>query len=724
MIKIVLNINLYVLCCICFILNSEAQEAPYIKVLFENSSMPESHYFSNATYEGDSWIRNINHKIPVTENHAFTPGNALFFEYVSSKNGRWNVDIFYDSFRGMTYFMEADIMSFWLYLDDKNTKVSLPELGLILENDEPTNTIVLSEYTSSLKVNTWQQVIVPLDVFKTGIKTEAIKGVKLSQSSESTETKRFYIDQIEFLPEVKNQSANNEAPKLIKTQGYEQHVDLQWEPIKDASVRYVKIYRQEGDNTFNYVGIQSPWITGFTDYIGVSTTKTFNYKISYLYNDYKESATSKVLNAETHKMTDEELLDMVQQSHFRYYWDGAEPNSGLALENIPGKTSMIATGASGFGMMAIIVGVHRNFISREDAVKRFLKITRFLNKADRFHGVYPHFLDGSTGKTVPFFGAHDNGGDLVENSFLMQGLLTARQFFNKNNEKEKEIRQTITKLWEAVEWDWYKQYPDSDFLYWHWSPDQAWTINHKLIGWNETMITYFLAIASPKHGVPASMYYSGWASPSQEAQKYRTDWGKTEDGSHYTNGNTYYGVKLPVGVSNGGPLFFTHYSFFGLNPHKLTDRYCNYFENNKRIAEINLRYCIENPKNYQGYGDDFWGLTASDGPKSYSPNEPNIRNDIGKMTPTGALSSFPYTPEASMKALKNYYFNYGKDFYGYYGFYDAIALNDNWRSSLYMGLNQAPIVVMIENYRSGLIWNLFMQNEDVQNGLNKLGFNH
>jgi hypothetical protein len=704
----------------CFIFNLAAQEIPYVKVLFQNSTMPESYYFSEVAYEGKSWIRNINHKIPITENYAFTPGNSLLFEYISAKEGSWNVDVSYDALRGMDYFVEADHISFWLYLEDVSAKQSLPDLSLILEENQTENSIALSDYTLNSQVNSWHQIVLPLKAFKTALKTKDIKGIKFSQSAESNEIQRFYIDQIEFLPELKKQSPISEVPKLIKTEGYERHIDVHWESVKDASVRYVKIYRQEAQNEYNYVGIQSPWIDGFTDYIGESSAKKYNYKISYLDNRYNETSASQVLKAETKKMTDDELLDMIQQSHLRYYWDGAEPNSGLALENIPGRTSMIATGASGFGIMAIIVGVHRKFIAREEAVDRFLKITRFLNKADRFYGVYPHFLDGSTGKTVPFFGSRDNGGDLVETSFLMQGLLTVRQFFDKNNQKEKEIRETITKLWEAVEWDWYKRYPDSEFLLWHWSPDQEWTINHKLIGWNETMITYFLAIASPKHEIPASMYYSGWASPSQEAQDYRINWGKTKDGSLYENGNTYYGNQLPVGVSNGGPLFFTHYSYLGLNPHKITDTYCNYFENNKRIAEINLRYYIENPKNYQGYGDDFWGLTASDGPKNYAANEPNINNDEGKMTPTGALSSFTYTPEASMKALKNYYFNYGEHLYGYYGFYDAIALNDNWRSSLFMGLNQAPPVIMIENYRSGLLWGLFMKNEDVQIALAKI----
>jgi hypothetical protein len=370
--------------------------------------------------------------------------------------------------------------------------------------------------------------------------------------------------------------------------------------------------------------------------------------------------------------------------------------------------------------MALIVGTERKFITREESVGRFLQIVNFLEKAETFHGVYPHFIDGPTGKVEPFFGNRDNGADLVETSFLMQGLLAAGQYFSGNDPQEKIIRDKITAIWKKAEWSWFRQRADSKFLYWHWSPDQAWVINHNLIGWNETMITYLLAIASPTYPVPASMYYSGWANQDSTGQQYRAGWGQTKEGSMYTNGNTYFGIKLDVGVSNGGPLFFTHYSYMGYDPHFITDKYTNYFTNNQHIAQINHSYCVANPKRFKGYGDSAWGLTASDGPFTYSADEPVERQDHGKIAPTGAISSFPYTPVESMKALKNYYFKYGKFLWGEYGFRDAFDLTNNWCSEIYMGLNQAPMTVMIENYRTGLIWKLFMKIPDIQNGLKKL----
>ncbi len=691
------------------------------KVIFENSLMDGDYYYSKTTYWNGSWIKNIQEKLPVSNQQFFTPGNSLELQYLSSEHGHWSASINYHELRGKDLFKDADQLSFWVYLNGTTPKETLPFVSLTFYDDKASQTADLANYLSSVKPNTWTRVQIPLDslIKDKAYKLLNVKGVTFSQGHSSKAEGHLFIDQIEFVPAATIAMILDKAPELLSATGYEQHVDLTWEKDNHSMIKYIKVYRSLNGKDFTPVGIQSPRISGFSDFTGSQSGK-ISYKLTYLDQNCRETDFSNVLTASTRSMTDEELLDMIQQSHFRYYWDGCEPNSGLALENIPGRSTMIATGASGFGIMAIIAAAKRNFITRDQAIERFVRISDFLLKADRYHGVFPHFLDGTTGKTVAFFGGHDNGGDLVETSFLMQGLLAARQYFTGKDANETKIRNAITKLWNEVEWDWYRRTKDSDFLFWHWSPDQDWVINHKLIGWNETMITYFLAIASQTHGVPGSMYYSGWASQSAEAAIYRANWGQTTNGASYTNGNSYHGIELPVGVSNGGPLFFVHYSFLGLNPHQFTDKYVNYFDNNKRIAEINLRYCIENPLKHKGYGDDFWGLTASDGVSYYTADEPTVKGDKGKLTATGALASFPYTPEASMKALKNYYRNFGKNLYGYYGFRDAIDLDKNWCSPIYMGLNQAPITVMIENYRSKLLWDLFMANPEVQGALKKI----
>jgi hypothetical protein len=706
------------LVCLSFSLFAQGQESLYDYVFFANSRMMGNYFFSATKVIAPSSVKNEDQKLPVSETIFHTPGNALQLDYKNHEKGLWSATVYKQQFRGQDHFKTAVYLSFWLYNPSPSTKSSdLPSLQLMRKDSTLSNRF---SFTTT-KVKEWEQIITPIKFFTSvdAAKPDDIIAIVFSQNEFSTVRRHtIYIDDIEFLP-ANNNAVIAERPVIKNAKGYAKHVDLEWTGIKDSSVKYVKVYRSQDGSNYLPIGIQSALIHRFADFTGVSG-KTYQYKISFLDNKYEETNLSPPVTATTRKLTDDELLTMVQEACFRYYWESAEKTSGLAKENILGRQSMIASGASGFGIMALIAGTERKFITRQQSVERFVKIVNFLEKAETFHGVYPHFIDGPSGKVDPFFGPRDNGGDLVETSFLLQGLLTAKAYFNNNDPKEKLIRDKITAIWQKTEWDWYRRYPDSKYLYWHWSPDKEWIIDHRLIGWNETMVTYLLAIASPAHPVPAGMYYTGWANQDSTGQQYRANWGGTTDGSMYTNGSKYYDIKLDVGVSNGGPLFFTHYSYLGYDPHKITDRYTNYFDNNQSIARINHRYCVDNPGNYKGYGDSCWGLTASDGPYNYSADEPILRQDRGKIGPTGAISSFPYTPVQSMKALKNYYHNYGKFLWGEYGFRDAFNLTENWCSEIYMGLNQAPMVVMIENHRSGLLWNLFMSDKDIQSGLKKL----
>ncbi len=702
--------------CLVFSLPLFSQEHEYNYSFFTNSPIAGGYFFSKTASGGGSTFKNSNGKLPVTETIFHTPGTALELQYQNLADGNWLASVYYNEKRGMDHFRKATVLSLWI-LTASSSENDLPQLQLMAKDSSLSSPFQLT----GSKPNEWQQVIVPLESFKdfdSGMVGNCIAVVFSQSQKKAGSQQTIYIDDIEFLPFATSAPVLTE-PKITSAKGYALHVDLTWPAIKDKNIHLVKIYRSENGNDYQAVGIQQNYTNRYADFTG-ETGKKYDYKISFLNDNYEETELSSPVSAETKPMTDDELLTMVQEASFRYYWEGAESSSGMAKENIPGRQNMIASGASGFGIMALIVGTERGFISRDESVTRFVKIVDFLEKAETFHGAYPHFIDGPSGKVEPFFGQQDNGADLVETSFLLQGLLAARQYFTGDSDQEQLIRDKITAIWEKVEWDWFRKTPDSKFLYWHWSPDQEWVINHNLIGWNETMVTYLLAIASPTHPVPAGMYYSGWANQDKTGQEYRSAWGQTKEGSMYSNGNTYFGIKLDVGVSNGGPLFFTHYSYMGYDPHLITDKYTNYFFNNQNIAKINHSYCVQNPNNYKGYGDNAWGLTASDGPFDYSADEPNTRQDHGKITPTGALSSFPYTPEESMKALKNYYFNYGKFLWGEYGFRDAFDLTQNWCSEIYMGLNQAPMTVMIENYRTSLIWKLFMSNAEIQNGLKNL----
>jgi hypothetical protein len=400
-------------------------------------------------------------------------------------------------------------------------------------------------------------------------------------------------------------------------------------------------------------------------------------------------------------ITDDALLDLVQKQTLKYFTDLAHPVSGLALErNTSGET--VTSGGSGFGIMAIIAGISRNFITKAAGFAQLQKEVAFLrNTAQTFHGAYPHWLNGTTGAVIPF-STDDNGADLVETGFLMQGLLCARQYFSGTNADETTLRADINTIWNRVEWSWFRQ-NDQNVLYWHWSPDKAWKINLKIQGWSETLMTYILGASSTTFNIPKVVYSSGWAG-----------------GSSFTNGNTYYGYTLPLGPNLGGPLFFEHYSFLGVNPNGLYDTYANYETQTKNHTLINYNYCKANPNNYYGYSDSVWGLTASDIPNGYTASSPT--NDVGVIAPTGALSSFPYTPTESMKALKFYYYVLGDKIFKQYGFVDAFKLNDPWFADSYLAIDQGPIVVMIENYRSQLLWNLFTSAPEIKVGMKSLGF--
>jgi len=400
-------------------------------------------------------------------------------------------------------------------------------------------------------------------------------------------------------------------------------------------------------------------------------------------------------------VSDDELLTLLQRQTFRFFYDYAHPVSGMARERY-GSGDIVTSGGSGFGVMALIVGIERGFITRAEGISHLGKIINFLETCDRFHGAWSHWINGSTGSVIPF-GEKDNGGDLVETSYMAQGLLTIRQYLDPGDPAENDLIARITTLYNEIEWDWYRN--NQNVLYWHWSPNYGWQMNFKVQGYNEALITYIMAASSPTHTIPASVYHSGWA----------------QNGS-ILNGGTFYGYVLPLGYDYGGPLFFAHYSFLGVDPRNLTDNYANYWTQNVNHSLINWAHCADNPKGYPNYSDECWGLTASDIPSGYGVSEPT--NDRGVIAPTAAVSSLPYAPEQSMNAIRFFYYTLGDHLWGDYGFYDAFDVHAGWWADSFLAIDQGPQIVMIENYRTGLLWDLFMSAPEVQAGLEKLGFSY
>ena len=694
-------------------------------VVFDQTIAAPSYFESEGSSIAPSALDLVDGRIPLDLEHSRVPANSLRLTWKSAPGGDWRAGLKTRAHYGLVDNFDGDTISLWCYSEEALDRSSAPLIHLEDVDGNGTVSINLLDGTGSLPAGKWVQIRLPLSEFKEIYRStddekfnlRHLAEVVFLQGLDDGNRHTLYIDDVQVGSAADSKLPAPTAPQGLTVTAGERHFDIKWSAPKSEPLRYL-IYRSVDGKPFAPIGVQQGDLGRYVDFVG-KPGQSASYRVSSVAVDGRESEPTGAVSATTRPFSDDDLLSMVQEGCFRYYWEGAHPDAGMALEVTPGDKNLVAMGASGFGVMALITGTDRGFVTREEGAARVLKIVRFLSKADRFHGVWPHFLDGRTGKTIPYFGKYDDGGDLVETAFMMEGLLTARQYFSRDTPEEREIRSTITALWRGVEWDWYRRDPSSNFLYWHWSPDHGWHIGHPLIGWNETMIVYLLAISSPTHPVPASLYSTGWAGQSDTAEHYREGWSRTTAGAHYRNGKTYYGIKLDVGEGTGGNLFFTQFSFLGFDPRGRRDAYTNYFNNNRSLALINRAYCMENPLHFKGYGPDCWGLSAGINSGGGMP-EPSADN--GTICCSAALGDFPYTPGESMAALKHFYRDLGPKAWGIYGFFDGFNESQSWFQQVWMGLNQAQVVAGIENYRSGLLWKNFMANPEIEPALAAIGF--
>ncbi|NCA84355.1 MAG: T9SS type A sorting domain-containing protein [Clostridia bacterium] len=645
------------------------------------------------------------HRFPVENDVPAQQGvNSLLLSWRSNAGGNWQAIAAGINWAARNV-ADADTLLFFLRSPVVFDNENLPAIFMEDADNQQTVKVAISDYSDNLSPHEWTRITIPMELFfaSSGVNFEAIKTIGFAQLSADGQSHTLFVDDMRIF-KGDGTSPPVAAPQGLATKGYDSHAYLTWQPNAESNLNGYEIYLSTDNGaTFYKRATLGKTDTSYTDFVrALGTNLGLQYKITALNDANESSPFSEIVQTSTYDMDDEQLMEMVQEATFRYFWDFAHPASGMARErNTSGD--VVTSGGSGFGIMALMVGIERQFITRGQGVARMKKILTFLENADRFHGVWPHWLNGSTGQVIPFSDL-DNGGDLVETAFLVQGLLAARQYFKQTNTDEQSIAERITQLWETVEWDWYRR-NDGIFLYWHWSPNHQWAMNMQVRGPNEAAIVYLLAIASPTHGVPASLWHDGWASSP-----------------YYINGDSFYGYKLWVGWDYGGPLFFAHYSYLGFDPRNKKDAYANYFLNNRNHTLINRAYCIANPNNFEGYSTVSWGLTASDDPWGYMAHEPVGTRDNGTITPTAALSSMPYTPDESMAALKHFYRTLGGKIWGNMGFADAFNPEADWYATSYLAIDQGPIIDMIENHRSQLLWNNFMANPEIQPALDAIGF--
>jgi len=686
----------YLLLFLSFSLSVSAQDFIY----FDDSPTVSYYDPSWGFSSNGSFLELINTiKFPVETTIKHSGMNSLRMRYTSVTGGDWGIAVAGIGWPGRDA-ASKDSLIFWTYTTKAIAPADLPVMYLEDLSNRQTPKQMIGSYVPGIPVNTWFRVAIPLVIFKNNPGTAdltQIKTIFFGQNTADATEHVFYLDEIRMSSGGTNIPPS--TPANVIATGYYKHINISWDLNPEPWVEGYRIYKLD-NGAYTSIGTARADERFYTDYIGVDVSAS--YKVSAVDGSFNESPLSAEVSAATKSMTNDEMLTMVQEATFRYFWDYTHPVSGLMRERT-GSGNTVTIGGSGFGVMAILVGIERAFVTRQQGTERVLKIVNFLEqKADRFHGMWSHWLNGETGNVQPF-STYDDGGDLVESSFMLQGLLTARQYFNQQTADEDSIRAVITRLWESAEFDWYRRTANGTALYWHWSPNYAWQMNMPIYGWNEAMIIYILAIASPTHGVPASLYTTGWAGHA-----------------NYKNGKTFLGYKLDVGWDYGGPLFFAHYSFLGFDPRNKKDQFTNYFTNNRNHSLIQYEYCKQNPKGMPGYNMLTWGLTASDDPFGYLAHE--ISNDNGTISPTAALSSMPYTPTESILAMKNFYQVYGSKLWGNFGFKDAFNVKENWYATTYLAIDQGPIIDMIENYRSQLLWNNFMKNSEIDTALSKIGF--
>jgi hypothetical protein len=631
--------------------------------------------------------------------------NSLRLKWRSAEGGNWFAIAAGDHWTEKDI-SNTDTMVFWLQSIGGIEAADLPRVFVEDITNRKSIFIPVSDWSADLPDGVWTRITIPMPLFLEsgdGVDYTVIKTIGFAQAASDGEEHTLLVDNMRV------NKGDGTAPPVSVPGGvtatpYRYHIEIAWDPNPEAYLTGYEIERSLNGGT-DYTTVKQvdantlyyqDWLKPLGDEVKAT------YRVRGLNEANEPSGPSDPVSATTRNMTDEELLDMVQRYTFRYFWDFAHGASGMARErNTSGNT--VTTGGSGFGLMAIPVGIERGFITRQQGIDRTLKILDFLSTADRFHGAWSHWINGNTGEVIPFT-TYDNGGDIVETAYMAQGLLTIRQYFQEESEEEQQIVQLATDLWEGIEWDWYRR-NGSPSIYWHWSPNYGWHMNMTVTGWNEAAIVYLLAIASPTHGVPASLWETGWAASP-----------------NYVNGKSFYGYTLYVGWDYGGPLFFAHYSFLGFDPRDKADQYANYFDQNRNQSLIQQAYCADNPKGFEGYSSECWGLTASDDPDGYLAHEPNSSRDNGTISPTAALSSFPYTPEASMLALKYFYREQGDRLLDWMGFRDAFNLERDWYADSYLAIDQGPVILMIENYRSQLLWDLFMSDPEIQPMLDAIGF--
>lgn len=686
----------------------------HARSLFENGILPGNYGYSLVTYSGFSWVENVNGRLPLIDTLSFTPPNALSLKYTSSLNGNWETYLSFAE-QGQYQLTQSDeVLSLRIYLMEGFNLEALPQIALQFQ-DTCTQKVNLKNHLvdQNWQMNKWLAIRIPLSQFGSSFKNIPVMGVVLYQKGVTgvEVVNHMLIDQIEFAQATYGASNLNYPAVLNTVTAYERHVDIEWQIPLDPSIRYVKIYRSVDGKEFEAVAVKPIQNVKYTDVVPVSN-RNYYYKISWLDYKYAESPSSGIKVARTKPMSNDELMTAIQAAHVNYFDKMAEFNSGMHKINDLPADAIVNVEETGYSLLASTVGASKGWISNRIYLRRVSSIVDFLkNSAEQFHGVYPTYLDGRSGKGV-------YGSDSVKvvsvpaTASLMQGLLVARTYLEerlearKNEEGEatsvnERIRTTIEgidEVWRKVEWTHFA--PQDTVLMDSWSPKTGFANANPLGGFGPSMMSYFMAFASPTHALSEKAYARGFGVLKTIVGQ---DSITAENIYHFEplrSDTILYGYYLNVGKIDQS-LMEAFHPFLAFNPNGKKDQYANYGETLPRLIRAYKRR--DNELNIGNVSSDIWGTQQSTSTVFQLPI----------LEPALSISSYAFTPSLAERAARRYYEEYGNFLFTEFGFRTWMSLHEYQVSDSYKGINQAAIPVMIENGRSGLIWNLFMKHEDI-----------
>jgi hypothetical protein len=647
-------------------------------------------------------------KLPILTNHAFTGTQSGLLEWKSAPGGNWIVFVACPGFQAHDATGYSNVVLF-VNGPQPIPAADLPQVGLESTTSQRTSMASLGAFlTQGMDgdTNTWQKVVIPLAAFQPygQFSLTQFKDVFFSQGTADNVTRTMWLDNMRV-----TDGHIPGAPSGLVARAGDRNVILHWPPNPEADVAGYNVYRSSSTNgPFGLLNPQPDLLSSFTDF-GVTNGQPCFYLVRAFNGAWAESSNSVVVSALPHSLaSDAEFLEYVQQATFDYFWYEANPTNGLVRDRSE-PLSVISIAAVGFELTGIGIAIDHGWIGRDQGRQRVLTALRTFwngpqgtNTAGMigYKGWFYHMLGLNTA-------TRDGQSELssIDTALLLAGVLYVRQYFDANQTDEAEIRSLASAIFNRVDWQWMANGGNS--LTMGWQPESGF-LSARWIGYDEGMVLYIMGLGAATNPLPA-VQWSSWTS----GYAWHTNYG-------------YAYVEFP-------PLFGHQYSHCWVDFRHIGDAYMNghgssYFENSRRATLAQRAYCMANPSGFAGYGSNVWGLTACDGPGYgsyhgyYARGAPPAQDDDGTIAPTAVGGSLPFAPEICLPTLRHFYDQFLTNVWCDYGFRDAFNLTANWWAADVIGIDQGPILLMAENYRSQTVWRRFAQIPEIQRGLQAAGF--